>query len=616
MRSLVDKVLGLLTPKQRRQLGLLCALNALSALVEAASIFSVFPFLRLAGDPDLIRRSTQLRAVYDWGGFDTDAQFIAAAGGVTILAILVMNLVGIVSMWYRTRFCYDVTAEMSARLFRACLGQPYSFILRHNTSVLAKDVLTEVYAFYTNVLDPLTGVLSRGLQSGFVILALTFFDPWMTILAAVVFAAFYSLIYASLQGRLRRLGDERWTTNELRHRLVFEGLNGFREVRLFNREESYGKLFERTNFRNARVQSSMFLYHIIPRYIIEVVVFGALVGAVLAGLRGGNSLADVIPSLAVFAVAGARLMPGIQSLFQYAATLRGNSGGLEKLARLFNDTGAGLIPSAPAASSRLSMTASIHFEGVSYTYPGSERPALVDVSFTVPARGCIGIYGPSGAGKSTVVDLLLGLLTPTRGRILIDGRALDDSVVPGWRRNVGYVPQSVYLADASIAENIGFADPENLDLARVRTAAELAHITDFIDRQPAGLDTNVGERGVRMSGGQRQRLAIARALYLDPEVIVFDEATSALDTDSETAIVEAVQLLSHSKTMIIVAHRRSTLKYCDAILCFEKSRLVRVCSYAELEGLQLDPRPPGDPRDDPSRNRNAETPAPGGHPEP
>lgn len=583
MSCFLSKVLALLTPRQRRRLAVLAVVNTVSALVEAASIFSVFPFLRLAGDQSLIRSSPFLQDVYDRLGFTSERYFIAAAGMATIVAILLMNVVGITSLWFRTRFCFNVVGEMSARLFEAYLRQPYTFMLNRNTSVLAKDVLNEVNGFYTNVLDPLTGLLARGLQSLFVVVALLCFNPLMTTLAAVVFIVFYVVVYVFFHHRLKHLGDERWSTNERRYHLVGEALGGFREVRLFDRTGDYVRKFCQATHRNSTVQSTMFLYYITPRYAIEVIVFGALVAAVVVGLRDGQSLADVVPSLAVFAVAGARLMPAVQTAFQYAATLRGNSVAVDKLADLFAATDAGAVAPQLPRPDPLPMSGSIKLEHVSYGYPGTQHLALSDVSLEIPARSCVGVYGPSGAGKSTFVDLLLGLLEPSAGRIVIDGKPLDASRIRAWQRNVGYVPQTIFLIDGTIAENIAFGDPDLRSLENLQSASRLAHIADFIERQPQGYGTVVGERGVRMSGGQRQRLAIARALYANPEVIVFDEATSALDSESEAAIVEAVQSLSHSKTTIIVAHRRSTLKYCDRIFCFDRTRLVATCTYAELE---------------------------------
>lgn len=583
MRAFLKKILALLTSLQRRQLALLVAVNTASALVEAVSIFSVLPFLRLAGDPSLIAHTPFLQAVYDRLGFSSPQSFLIASGFTTIVAILLMNIVGVVSLWFRSRFCFNVVGEMSSRLFAAYLRQPYTFMLKTNTALLAKDVLNEVLAFYTNVLDPLTGLLARGLQSLFVIAALLFFSPAMTLLAAAVFVVFYACIYVWMHRRLKCLGDERWATNERRYQIAGEALGGFREVRLFDRSTDYIQRFDSATQRNAATQSTIFLYNIVPRYIIEVVVFGSLVAAVLVALRTGESLSDVVPVLAVFAVAGARLMPAIQTLFQYAATLRANTGAVNKLADLFRATQSDSIVDQAVQPQPLPITGSIVFDDVSYWYPDAQQAALKDVSLEIPARSCIGVYGPSGAGKSTFVDLLLGLLTPSKGRILIDGKPLDKSCVRAWQRNVGYVPQAIFLIDATIAENIAFGSPEGETPEALRSAARFAHISEFIDRLPEGYETLVGERGARMSGGQRQRLAIARALYRQPEVIVFDEATSALDSDNEAAVVEAVQTLSHSKTTIIVAHRRSTLKYCDRIFCFDKSRLVAICSYADLE---------------------------------
>jgi ABC-type multidrug transport system fused ATPase/permease subunit len=307
-----------------------------------------------------------------------------------------------------------------------------------------------------------------------------------------------------------------------------------------------------------------------PRYLREILVFSTVTLTVVSKLARGESFDDLAPSLGVFAVAGLRLLPTIQLVFQYASVLVAGRLAIQRLTELFGAVGAlERTPSLPTHDPQLLRL--------------SHTLAIDGISFAIRAPECVGICGPSGSGKTTLMDLCLGLLEPSAGSITIDGRRLTPENASAWQRSIGYVPQSIYLIDGTIAENIAFStDRVSIDLAAVRRAAKLAHLDDVIGRSPQGFDTVVGERGVRLSGGQRQRVAIARALYRDPDVLFFDEATSALDSESEAQVVEAIQSLAHLKTIIIVAHRLSTLRYCDVIHELKHGRIVRSCGYEEL----------------------------------
>lgn len=585
MRSYIRQLLGLLSRGERRGLAVLVAINAFAALIEVVGVFSILPFLAVAGDPTVVERQPLLKALYDQAGFETHRELILAAGLFTIAAIVATNAFGMLSLWYRTRYCYRVLAAMSERLFRAYLSQPYVFFLRRNSAVLGKDLLNEVWGFFNNALEPVTCVVARGLSLLFVVAALFIYDWRAACVVFVVLGGFYGAVHALFQHRLSALGRMRWDANERRFRLVAEALGGLKEVRLFGRERWYAGEFARESDTVARASGRSFLYGISPRYLLESLAFTLLVGVVLAVLLRDRPLSEILPLLGLYAVAGVRLMPALQIVYQYLTTIRTNTVAVHSLAQLFEETGANRAgPGLPEDSGEtLRLSDELVATDIRFTYPGTEKPVLDGVSLRIPARSCVGITGASGSGKTTLMDILLGLLEPDSGSLSVDGKPLDAASRRSWHRNVGFVPQQIYLVDGTVAENIAFGIPQDrVDPKAVGRAARMASLHGFIATLPAGYATGVGERGIRLSGGQRQRLAIARALYHDPDLLFFDEATSALDAETENAIVESIQSLAHKKTIVIIAHRLSTLRYCDKVITLDSGIVTRAGAFQEL----------------------------------
>ena len=575
----------LLTPFQKRLFYALVVINLVAAGTEVLGVFSVLPFLKIASDPSAALAQPALRTIYDFCGFTHELQFVAAAGAATILAIVLSSAIAIGSLWFRTWYCNHVATEISDRLFRGYLTQPYEFFLSHNSSVLGKDLLNETNNFFSYALEPLTILLARGLQIGAMTLALLWFDWRSTIMAAILFACFYGIIFRAMAGRIKHFGAIRYATNEMRYRLACEALVGMKEVKLFGRESWYATHFERDSQRMVTAQGRVAMYSQAPRFALEVLVFSAVVGAVLSSLSSGRSVSDVMPTLGIFAVAGLKLLPSVQLVFQYAAVLTASAVAIRKLHDLFETVG--VLGSRPNISSQtvgaMPFQRRISIDQINFSYASTTRRILDNLSLEIRAGDCVGICGPSGSGKTTLMDVLLGLLKPSSGIVTIDDLVLDEHNACRWQRNVGYVPQSIFLIDGTIAENIAFStDPQSIDMDAVHQAAHLANLDDVIAASPAGINTVVGERGVRLSGGQRQRIAIARALYRNPAVLVFDEATSALDAASEAKVVEAIQAIAHTRTIIVVAHRLSTLCYCDVIYELRDGKIARSFTYEEL----------------------------------
>ncbi len=576
---------SILTRKERQLFVALIAVNVLGTASEVLGIFSVLPFLALAGDPSLCLSQEPFKTVFQFCGFKSELSFVVAAGMTTIVAIVLSNVINMGSLLFRTAFCNSVLSEMTGRLFRGFLSRPYPFFLTRNTAVLGKELLHETQNFFTYALEPITIMIARGLQVAAVGIALVVFDWRTALLAAGLFAAFYGAAYVLLMQRLHRHGATRFATNERRFKLVAEALAGIKEVQLFGRHSWYAQAFDEDSRIMSKATYWLTLISMSPRFIIEVLIFTALVASVLLKVAQGQSFNELVPVLGVFAIAGLRMLPSVQLLFQNAALITSSHIAITRMQGLFRDVDAlQSAPPLPAPSSaRLPLRERLAVRGVTFRYNPMGRAVLENVSLDVPLGSCVGICGPSGSGKTTLMDIFLGLLRPDSGELCVDGRALPTADTPAWQRTIGYVPQSIYLIDGTLAENIAFTINRGaIDMAAVVRAATLAQLHSFIESTELGYETQTGERGVRLSGGQRQRVAIARALYRDPDVLFFDEATSALDSESESLVVEAVQSLAHTKTIIIIAHRLTTLRYCDTIHELRKGRIVRSGAYEDF----------------------------------
>lgn len=373
-----------------------------------------------------------------------------------------------------------------------------------------------------------------------------------------------------MRARLSRLGTRAVAGNEGRYRVVQETFGALTELKLYGRAETFTSSFDAPARSYAHALASSLVTGQLPRFVIESLAFGGVIAVVLFALTQGIDTAGMLPLLGLFAFAGYRMLPAFQNIFTSVSQLRFHLPGV----RLIVDALAGERERALRTAERLPFAQAIRLEDVAFDYePG--RPTLRGIDLTIAAHTTVGLVGRTGSGKSTLVGLILGILTPTRGRILVDGHPLDADSLPAWQNRIGYVPQDVFLIDGSIAQNIALGiPPDSLNRAAVERAARLAGAHDFVAALSAGYDTGVGERGARLSGGQRQRIGIARALYHDPDVIVFDEATSALDGETEAAVMEALGALGGTRTIIMIAHRLTSLRRADTVHVVEDGRIV------------------------------------------
>ncbi|WP_028484254.1 ABC transporter ATP-binding protein [Thioalkalivibrio sp. ALE17] len=587
MLETLRKLNALLDPRDRGKVGLLAILMIVTAFMQTVGIASVMPFLAVLSDPVMVQDNDMLRMAYDWLGFESTSSFLYFLGVAAFALFMTGTALQALSQWAIIRFTHMQQYELSRRLMGDYLTRPFTFYLNRNSGDLAKTVLQETTQAINGSLMPALKLISHGLLALAIIALLIAAQPGLAMVVAVTLGSVYAAIYIVARSWLSRIGEDRVEANRERFTAAAEAFAGAKEIRLLGRERDYLERYRRPSKRFASHQANASLLKDLPQYAIEAVAFGGVLVLVLFLMAGEGGLAQALPLIGLYALAGRQLIPAFQQIFKQVASLRFSNAAVDNILK---DLGA--RPESISLLARnyrpepLAPDHSIEVVDATYHYPGHERPALNAVSLEVVAHTTVGFVGSSGAGKSTLVDLLLGLLEPDVGTIRIDGQPLTRENVRNWQAAIGYVPQHIFLADQTVAANIALGVPEDkIDQAAVEQASRLANLHDFVLRDlPDGYNTIIGERGTRLSGGQRQRIGIARALYRDPAVLFFDEATSALDNATEKAVMEALHNLSGEKTIILIAHRLSTVRPCSRIFVLEQGKVVDSGTWDDLSG--------------------------------
>lgn len=584
MTDVFRKVFSLLDAHERRRFVLLTLLMIFVALVEVAGVSSVLILLNVLADPTSISSNATLSAVRDSLGLQGLFSFQVVLS-LAVICIIVLGLViKAIGTYAIVHFSYLRGASIATRLIKGYLNQPYAWYLERNSSEIGKNVLSEVDNVVGRVITPLLRLTSNIFIVVATIGFLLVVDPQVTILSSVVLGGSYAMIYLRLRGSMHRAGEDLMQAVSERFRIAQEATGGIKDVKLLGLEEVYAGQFSRAAGLSARSMVRIGIMSELPRFMLEAITFGGLLGLVLLLLfRSDGNIAGIVPTLGVFAFSVMRLLPALQQIYNGMATIRGGAALLDSLATDYT-TNLRDSTTSPAQTQALQLHRQLDLAQIGFKYASAERQALTGLDLTIPARTTIGIVGGTGAGKTTLIDLILGLLTPDTGQILVDGTPVNAENLRAWQKTLGYVPQAIYLSDDTIAANIAFGLPAaEIDWPALEHAARAAALHDFVMSDlPQGYDTIVGERGVRLSGGQRQRIGIARALYRSPSLLIMDEATSALDNITERVVMEAVHNIRSDTTIILIAHRLSTVKDCDRIFLMEKGRIAASGTYHEL----------------------------------
>lgn len=562
MKSDLKKIWAILTPQEKRRSFTMMALVILMAFAETLGVISIMPFLSVLARPDIIQENPTFLWLFERLNLASNAEFITTLGIASIVLVVGSSAFKTVTLHLVNRFTFLLRHSLSARLLSRYLHQPYAFFLQHNPAELGSNVLSEIDQLHYGLIKPVSQLIAQGAVALAMLLLLLAYNPTIALSAALLIAVLYGLIYLVIRKRLAHSGQARQDENQVRFQACNEALGGIKDVQITHSANAYLGSFTQASRNFARHQANAETLSQSPLYMLEVVGYSGLIIIALILIRQSGDIGHVLSVLGLYGFAAYRLLPSAQIMYRGFAQLKFSSSALDAIHQhLCLPTQNLPSPQAPLAPQK-----EIRLEGITFAYPSSpDKPVLHDFNLIIPAHSSIGIAGKSGAGKSTVMDILLGLLQPQAGHLSVDGQTIDASNIRAWQAAIGYVPQHIYLADSSVAENIAFGLPkEKIDMQAVESAAKAAQIHDFISQElPKGYHSRVGDRGIRLSGGQRQRIGIARALYRDPPVLFFDEATSALDTATEAALNETIAVLSGDKTVVVIAHREASLKQCS-----------------------------------------------------
>ena len=577
------KALALLTPHEKRRGSLVLALVVVMALLETAGVASVLPFLAVLGNPEVVQTNPYLAEAQSLLGMSDVHEFLKALGLAAFGLIVFSAGFRILTSYAMNRFINMRRHSLSERLLETYLRRPYSFFLNRHSGDMAKSILSEVDQIVGTVLQPGFNVIAYGVVALSLVTFLVAMDPVLAFWVGAIIGGLYMVAYLLVQRLLARIGRERVAANRERFTSTGEALGGIKAIKLLGREYAYLSRFRPASNRFAEHQATATTLADVPKYVIEATGVGGILLLAVATMSTENGIGTVLPILGLYAFAGYKLLPAAQRIYEGFARLRFGAAAVESV---YEDlrVRSSLAKIKGVSEPPMALTQRIRLDNVSFTYPNSATPALHQIDITIPVGTTVGFVGSTGAGKTTLVDIILGLLLPTEGTLCIDGEPIDEANLRRWQDALGYVPQDIFLTDSTIAENIALGVPlAEIDRDMVSRCGKMAQVHDFIMQElPQRYDTLVGERGVRLSGGQRQRIGIARALYNQPTVLVFDEATSALDTITETAVMDAVNNIRHDKTVILIAHRLSTVRGCDQIYLLEHGQCVASGSYDEL----------------------------------
>lgn len=594
----IRQMLALFSPAERlRLVGVLVAMLGMGIL-QMAGVGVILPFVSLLSSPGEIHDNAVLEWLYTGMSFSTPNGFLIFIGGVLLAILVFSNAVTALTIWLMTSFAWGVQKRISTRLLEGYLHQPYETFLNRNSADTGKNILIESQQFANGVLMPALKSLAFGITAAMIVGFLFWLQPLLALAVTLIFGCAYLLVYLTIRRVLLRIGRERMTANTQRFQAVGEAFGSVKEVKVMGREAHFLQRYEPAASLFANAMATSQVLGQVPRYAIEGLAFGIVMAAMLWVLASGQCLQSALPLASAFVVAGYRLLPALQNIYQGFAQWRFNQSVVDTLQR---DLAAYVPPlsvresngysettivrhSASKVTAKLDFGHAIELQGVTYRYPMASAPSLDDISLTISRNSFVALTGATGAGKTTLADIILGLLDPGTGAICIDGVPLNADNRGQWQANLGYVPQEIYLTDSTIASNIAYGlAAEDVDHGAVERAARIANIHDFIvEKLPEGYETVVGERGVRLSGGQRQRVGIARALYHDPSVIVLDEATSALDNDTERRIVNELDAMRGGRTLIVIAHRLSTVQKCHEVFMLHDGKIAARGSYDEL----------------------------------
>ena len=582
--QLLYKIIFLLTPNERRKAYLLLIMILIMALLDLIGVASVMPFIAILSNPDIIETNKFIFSSFIFlkeFGIETKQQFLFTAGLLVFVLLLFSLSFKALTVYAQMRFSHMREYSIGKRLIEGYLRQPYSWFLSRNSSDLGKNILSEVNEVISSGIAPMMILIAHSAVTFAIMSLLIFVDYKLALTTFFTLSIAYGIIYKLNRKLLKSIGQQRVNANLSRFTAVSEAFGAIKALKVAGLESVYIQRFAEPANKYSRNQASVVAIQQIPRYGIEAIAFGGMILVVLYIIARGDTFTNAIPIIALYAFAGYRLMPALQAIYGSSTKLRFVGPALDVLHFHLKNLSSEVKFETKEV---LDFKFLLKLQNIDYYYPNTSDPALRSINIEIPVGSTIGFVGSTGSGKSTTLDIILGLLEPNSGFLEIDNKKIIKQNKIAWQKLIGYVPQHIYLADDTVAANIAFGiESKNIDYKAIEQAAKIANIDEFIKNDlPHKYKTKVGERGIRLSGGQRQRLGIARAVYNKPKVLILDEATSALDNLTEKNVIKALQNIDKEVTIIMVAHRLSTVKKCDKIYFFKNGKIKNHGSFEEL----------------------------------
>lgn len=585
MDSAYKKIIFLLTLKGWKNVTFLWAGMVVVAIFEVLGVASIMPFIAVASNPELIQTQPFLRKLYLLSGAENNMDFLTYLGCAVLFLLILSNVTSALVNWLVLTFTYKRGHELSLGLLRDYTSRPYIYFLSNNTSQMRKMLMNQIPRVVNGVLIPAMQLMARGVVLVFMLFLLMTINPVITLLVFGAVGGCYAAIYFNLRKRVKHIGQQTMKEEAQCHKVVSEVLGGIRDVKLLGREDYFISRFAMPSELNAHYHASSGAMAVLPRYLLEILAFSTMIIVILALLTREESLNDILPTLALYAVIGYRMLPALQQAFHSITLIRFHTPAMLELCNVLNVDKA---DDKQYGISDITLGKEINLQNISFSYPEKSEAVLKNINLQIPAHKITALVGTTGSGKSTLADIITGILRSESGEIYIDDKLLDTQSIRSWQNIIGYVPQQIFLIDDTIRRNIAFGiDDNKIDDAAVFSAAKMAQIDGFISSELAdGYNSVVGERGVRLSGGQRQRIGLARALYHNPQLLVLDEATSALDNVTERSVMETINRLGNDidgrKTIVVIAHRLSTVQQCHNVVLLKNGQIEAQGSYDNL----------------------------------
>ncbi len=582
MFSLIKDFYSIFTIEQKRKFLSLQILVIVMAFFEVVGIASIGPFMSLVSDNSHINSNSFLNNIYLYLDFNTDKGFLTFIGFIVLLLLITSSVISMITTWILGMFSARVGTQFADRLYAYYMKREWLFHSEINSSQLTKQIANEAIRVTDLVILPLMMLNAKSILLLFLCLGLLIYQPVLSLIILISFSSLYFIQFLLVKNILLKNGETLSRVAAERFKLMNEGFGGIRDLILLDRTKYFTDRFSDAGVRFANARGLNHVLWQVPKYFIEMLAFSILIGIIIyfIALRG-SELSQILPVLSIFALAAFKLLPALQQVYASLGQIKGNIAA-------FNSIREDLIKSNnKLEESHVNLqedeNGEILLRDIYFKYPGKNDNSLEGINVAIKQNSSLGIVGSSGSGKSTLIDILSGLIKPSSGQIIYRDQKINQTNIKDWQKQIGLVSQSIFLTENTIKRNIAFGlNEESIDDNKITTAIELASLEEFIASLPDKENTTVGERGVQLSGGQIQRIGIARALYNDAEILIFDEATSSLDGLTEKTIIESIKSLKGKKTLILVAHRINTIKFCDQIVVLENGKIVNQGTYDSL----------------------------------